>query len=620
MEEMLKRIDNKINEYYQRTFNYANISSEDVDFLLKVLKDELKVDIVYIVVTSIDKKSFKFINYISDSKKSLVGKEVEISLESYLSQHMLYDEFNLSTMPGVDVGLNDKAHLYHGLVRGNDTDGTIGVIDTKCERKWTAFEKEALIKVSRCLHLYVYEKRVSMLKNQDIQNQKELHDIKCNMNVIKGEIYEILNLIVSSSNDILARIVKFNMDTNEGSYFKFIDGKVVEVKDNNCIDELVSFYNSRLDNKDIDISYELNTIPYNVIKSYQFNSYECLGKIEPDNYVHNTSIRIIKTRLNEQNYILALLVDLTDYNNRQNESKYEVEKFKNLLLSTLTKDFNDLTRFDLKTREIYKYYSTDGKLNSKVYNLPWDTLVNNAMNNVIGENLEEIRDFLKIENISKLDLDTTKKFIVKRKTLTGDEKFYSMFCKLLGTYDHKTFLLYTLDITRQVKQDVKIQRLNQEINTDGLTRIYNRNALYNNIKEINSCIVDGKDSYLLFLDVDKFKSINDEYGHFEGDKALINIANVLSDFAKENNGITFRNGGDEFILVVSIDYDIKELINNINNLLKNKFSNVYLLEVTVGIAKLDSDIKTIDVDTLNKLIINADLDLIKKKKEKNLGR
>ena len=173
MQEMLKRIDNKINEYYQRTFNYANINPEDVDFLLKALKQELNVDIVYIVVTSIDKKSFKFINYVSDSKKSLVGKEYELSIENYLSQHMLYDENNLSELPGVDVGLDARANLYHGLVRGNDTDGTIGVIDTKNTRVWTPEEKEALIKVSRCLHLYVYEKRVDLLKADEKQAQRE---------------------------------------------------------------------------------------------------------------------------------------------------------------------------------------------------------------------------------------------------------------------------------------------------------------------------------------------------------------------------------------------------------------------------------------------------------------
>ena len=80
---------------------------------------------------------------------------------------------------------------------------------------------------------------------------------------------------------------------------------------------------------------------------------------------------------------------------------------------------------------------------------------------------------------------------------------------------------------------------------DGLTGIYNAKAF----GEIaNSSIMEG--STLLIIDADYFKSVNDRYGHYAGDKVLIKIAQIIKGMF-EGLGVTGRIGGDEFAVFIS---------------------------------------------------------------------
>ena len=83
--------------------------------------------------------------------------------------------------------------------------------------------------------------------------------------------------------------------------------------------------------------------------------------------------------------------------------------------------------------------------------------------------------------------------------------------------------------------------------TDPMTGIYNRNG-YEEIKEkLNK---ERRDAAFILVDVDKFKSINDTYGHPMGDRALCIVADTLSRFFR-NNDYIFRLGGDEFAVIMT---------------------------------------------------------------------
>ena len=115
---------------------------------------------------------------------------------------------------------------------------------------------------------------------------------------------------------------------------------------------------------------------------------------------------------------------------------------------------------------------------------------------------------------------------------------------------------------------VYIISLNDQVSIDELTRLNNRNQLKKYIVgEAAKQNSDKNTRYVLMIDLNKFKSINDEYGHVEGDNALKRTADALKAACSDNSLKTFiaRYGGDEFIIVTRTDNEelVKELCSNI---------------------------------------------------------
>ncbi len=86
--------------------------------------------------------------------------------------------------------------------------------------------------------------------------------------------------------------------------------------------------------------------------------------------------------------------------------------------------------------------------------------------------------------------------------------------------------------------------------TDGLTGILNRREmLYQIDKEIQRILRDDLCSTLLFIDINDFKAINDQYGHRAGDDALLAFATEIKSLLRETDSFG-RYGGDEFLLLL----------------------------------------------------------------------
>jgi diguanylate cyclase (GGDEF)-like protein len=91
---------------------------------------------------------------------------------------------------------------------------------------------------------------------------------------------------------------------------------------------------------------------------------------------------------------------------------------------------------------------------------------------------------------------------------------------------------------------------------------------------------------LIMIDMDKFKVINDTYGHEEGDMVLVVVSNILEHSIKQND-IAGRYGGDEFMLLLeSPDMETgKHVINRINknlSIYNNKNINEYKIQLSMG--------------------------------------
>jgi diguanylate cyclase (GGDEF)-like protein/PAS domain S-box-containing protein len=152
--------------------------------------------------------------------------------------------------------------------------------------------------------------------------------------------------------------------------------------------------------------------------------------------------------------------------------------------------------------------------------------------------------------------------------------------KVLGVYVLKQ------DITDSKKYQMALQH---DLLTDGLTGLRNRaaylEALYGGIARARRV---GKPIAVMFLDVDKFKRINDTYGHEAGDKVLIEFGVRLGSCLRETDTVA-RLGGDEFTILLeklSEEADARKVAEKILQAMQAPFeigSGVVPVSTSIGI-------------------------------------
>jgi len=107
-----------------------------------------------------------------------------------------------------------------------------------------------------------------------------------------------------------------------------------------------------------------------------------------------------------------------------------------------------------------------------------------------------------------------------------------------------------------LKHALEYYRISQLATKDMLTGLDNRNSFSESINKLISISKRNQDTFgLLIFDLDNFKSVNDRFGHQEGDLVLIAFADVLRQSLRDSD-YAFRFGGDEFCCLL-IDSDAK---------------------------------------------------------------
>ena len=98
----------------------------------------------------------------------------------------------------------------------------------------------------------------------------------------------------------------------------------------------------------------------------------------------------------------------------------------------------------------------------------------------------------------------------------------------------------------------------EESYTDKLTKLKNRMGFFADFSKTYDAVKQTPDRHLsMFIcDIDKFKSVNDTYGHNAGDEVLKHVASIMQKNTNETDGI-YRWGGEEFIMIM-VDADINK--------------------------------------------------------------
>ncbi|MGX9462646.1 sensor domain-containing phosphodiesterase [Shewanella sp. A14] len=108
------------------------------------------------------------------------------------------------------------------------------------------------------------------------------------------------------------------------------------------------------------------------------------------------------------------------------------------------------------------------------------------------------------------------------------------------------------NLQQEINQRCKIEdQLVHDAQHDGLTGLPNRNFLMERLSQaLKHLRRHGLDQFaLLFIDLDRFKMINDSFGHLEGDRFLIETAQRLKSCIRDNDTLA-RMGGDEFVILL----------------------------------------------------------------------
>lgn len=187
-------------------------------------------------------------------------------------------------------------------------------------------------------------------------------------------------------------------------------------------------------------------------------------------------------------------------------------------------------------------------------------------------------------------------------------ELYPEWCSITPVRDSGGTIVEYVMIFSDITQRKQIEnRLLYQASFDGLTDLPNRSLF---MDRLNQGLVrakrEGTSLALLFIDLDRFKNINDTLGHSAGDKLLVAVSKELRNCVRESDTIA-RFGGDEFAVILSPIYGPKNAGTVAQNLLKILSSSFDIdgYETIVG-GSIGITIYPTDGTNAEELVKNAD--------------
>ncbi len=156
-----------------------------------------------------------------------------------------------------------------------------------------------------------------------------------------------------------------------------------------------------------------------------------------------------------------------------------------------------------------------------------------------------------------------------------------------------------------------LERVSEQAHIDALTKLYNKDTL---IEDIQTHIENVKRAKyqvgVVFMDIDRFKSINDRFGHITGDSVLSLFGKIILGSIRKGER-AYRFGGDEFVVLLLIDTE-EDLLRFTQRFERALYETRFpvTLDVTIGFWIL------LGTDTPLSALDKADKRMYEKKKEK----
>ncbi|MFL8712936.1 diguanylate cyclase [Clostridioides sp. GD02377] len=283
--------------------------------------------------------------------------------------------------------------------------------------------------------------------------------------------------------------------------------------------------------------------------------------------------------------INSIITDITQLKNIESELKLERERYR-IALQNIT---DIMFEYDIGNDNFIKYQRVE--IDKKIELENFETknysklLESGAIIHLddIGKLLEVLRGNLR-ETIEIRQLNS----------LTRDEwRWIRVQCSVIYDSDHNP--IKTIGVLKDITEDKsKLEILINQAQRDPLTQLYNQRVSENFIQEY-FCSSDKKTSdALLVIDIDDFKTVNDTFGHLEGNEVLVAVSKILLQNTCDKD-IVARIGGDEFMIFIKSltnDLVIKATNNILNDTSKIKVKDNHKITLSIGIAFVNNSIKS----------------------------
>lgn len=185
------------------------------------------------------------------------------------------------------------------------------------------------------------------------------------------------------------------------------------------------------------------------------------------------------------------------------------------------------------------------------------------------------------------------------------ERFFQIDTEFLTNkfHDAHGFVKYIRDITSEMKKNSELEYLAK---TDELTKLNNRREfIEKSEKVVERARFENESISLILMDIDYFKSVNDNFGHLAGDVVINKIGLLIKDIF-HSKGIDGRLGGEEFVVLLpKVDLDeafekAEELRKMVKELSYPEVSSDLNITMSIGVASVNEEY------SLNDLLKRAD--------------
>ena len=614
-----QRIDQytlKINSTLRKHFlNTSDISSsprnqqlqflEEMPKLLIEMINTSKADAAYLIIVDEDKETDELVrdgiyisygNLYSDYQYSakIMSKDLNVDL---------YNLYSKDSVENFKININDENNKYYNVI--TDEYNSSGFPMSYFSIRYQEFLKEDVINIS--FPIYDFES-------------------KCVL--IYGVEYLVSDFIRSNPN---SKDITYVLGSTQGNDF-IVYPKISWGHDNTALtNETIVISNLPTLNKyyslenDSKYAISVNSIEFydGVINPYINENWVVLGFIESikltasSTYIETViliiifislifgtvAIYITVTRVATPIKVLSNEVRERPRNSYYEFTKSNIEEVNNLILSFDKLSYDVLQYSNKLTNAINTfllgiYFYLDEK---QVY-------CTQAFLEMCGSNLKE--GYIERETFDELYDCIIKSYYDKK------YEAYQLNNKRWIKLDTKSESSFTLGIVTDITDRVnELMQMEKELEIDGFTNLYNRNAF----QKLASNVIDkysDKVIAVVMWDMDKLKYINDRYGHEVGDKYIIQFADIIR-ILEESNGIVARRSGDEFFAILYNDNkediirDLERVRSIINQSVLEVSSDITeKIRASVGIAWYPEN-----GEDLNSLLAYADKKLYQSKYE-----